>query len=155
MDTSVRALLVVVIDIVPKYSFEMSMAEDEDAVQAFSPNCPHPTFSVGIGPRGSDRRLDDSDPFRSEDLVESRRELCVAIPDQELDRSTSVREIANQVASKLGDECTSRMARHTEDVYFSSRKFYDEEHVELLERHGIHGEEVRGQHAVGLGTQEL
>src|ERR1017187_10333134 len=136
---------IVVLHVLPKDSLKMTMAEDEDPVEAFSPNRPDPTFRVGIGPRGSDWRLDDSDPFRSEDLVESRRELCVAIPDQELDRSTSVREITDQVAGDLGEECTGRMVSDTEDVYFSSRKFDDEQHVELLERHGIHGEEVRGQ----------
>jgi hypothetical protein len=40
-------------------------------------------------------------------------------------------------------------------VDLPSRQFDDEQHVELFEPHGVHGEEVGGQHAVGLGTKEL
>jgi hypothetical protein len=47
--------------------------------------------------------------------------------------STSVQEITDQIASYLGNERTSRMVRDTQDVYLSSRKFDDEEHVELFE----------------------
>jgi hypothetical protein len=83
-----RAPPIVVLHVLPKNSLEMTMAEDEDPVEAFSPNRPHPTFSEGIGPRGSDWRFDDSDTFGAEYLVEGGRELGIAIPNQEPDRST-------------------------------------------------------------------
>ena len=57
IDTSMRALPVVVPYVLPKDSLEMAMAKDKDPIEAFSPNRPHPTFSVGIGPRRSDRRV--------------------------------------------------------------------------------------------------
>jgi hypothetical protein len=47
------------------------------------------------------------------------------------------------------------MFADAEDVDLASRQFDDEQHVELLERHGVHSEEIRGQHAVGLGAKEL
>jgi hypothetical protein len=114
-----RAPPVVALDVLPKDSLEMTMAEDEDPVEAFSPHRPHPTFSEGIGPRRSDRRLDDSDTFGPEYLVETRCKLGVAIPDQELHGLTTVQEISYQVASHLGDEGAGRMGSDSEDVYFS------------------------------------
>ena len=42
--------MVVVADVLPKDSLKMAMAEDEDPIQAFSPDRPHPTLRVGIGP---------------------------------------------------------------------------------------------------------
>jgi len=35
------------------------------------------------------------------------------------------------------------MIGDTEDVDLASRQFDDEQHVELLERHGVHSEEIR------------
>jgi hypothetical protein len=40
-------------------------------------------------------------------------------------------------------------------VHFPGPELDHEEHVELLQGDGVHGEEVRGQDAIGLGTQEL
>ena len=127
---------IVVLHVLPKNSLEMTMAEDEDPVEAFSPNRPHPTFSEGIGSRRSDRRFDDSDTFGAEYLVEDS-------------------EIANQVAGHLSDEGSSRMVSDSEDVDLSRRQFDDEKNVQLFERHGVNGEEVRGEHAVCLRAEEL
>jgi hypothetical protein len=131
-----RAPPIVVLHVLPKNSFEMTMAEDEDPVEAFSPNRPHPTFSEGIGLRRSDRRFDESDTFGAEYLVEDS-------------------EIANQVAGHLSDEGSSRMVSDSEDVDLSRRQFDDEKNVQLFERHGVNGEEVRAEHAVCLRAEEL
>src|SRR5664280_806338 len=50
-------------------------------------------------------------------------------------------------------ERSGRHSRHPQDL--PSRQFDDEQRVELFEPHGVHGEEVGGQHAVGLGAKEL
>ena len=85
MDATMRALLVVMRDVLPKHSLEMSTTEDEDLVEAFCPNSPHPTFHVGISPGRSNRSPDDPDAFGSKHLVEAGRQLGVPIPDEELD----------------------------------------------------------------------
>ena len=42
-----------------------------------------------------------------------------------------------------------------EDVHRSSLQLDDEEHVELGEVHGVDGEEVRGEDALGLRGEKL
>jgi hypothetical protein len=39
-----------VVDVLTKCSFEVTTTENEDRVEAFSPNGPHPTFRVGVRP---------------------------------------------------------------------------------------------------------
>ena len=131
------------------------MAEDDDPVEAFCPHRSQPALCVRAGSRRSNRRLDHSDAFGAKQLVEAGGELDVPVPVEELDGATPAGEITDQVASNLGDERTGRMVGDSEDAHLSCRQSDDEEHVELLERHGVHREGVRGQHAVGLGTKEL
>jgi hypothetical protein len=128
-----RALLVAVSDIFTKYSFEVTVTQDEHPVKAFDANRPHPALRVGIGPRRSDWRLDDPDAFGAEHLGEAGGEPGVPIPDRELDGSTSVGHVTLDVARHLGDKRTCRMVGDTKDLHLSSRQFDHEEHVELLE----------------------
>jgi hypothetical protein len=88
-----RTLPIVVVDVVTKYSFEVTTTENEDRVEAFSPNGPHPTLRVGVGPWRSDRRLDHVDVFGAEHLVEAGGELSIAIPDEELDGPSAVTQV--------------------------------------------------------------
>jgi hypothetical protein len=57
------------------------------------------------------------------------------------------------VTAALGNYVT--VDSDPEDVHFSGPELDYEEHVELLQRDGVHGEEVRGQDAARLSTQEL
>jgi hypothetical protein len=148
-------LFVVVPDVAAKDSFEVTLAHHEQPVETFCPHRSHPTLRVSVGPRRSNRCLDDPDALRAEHLVEAGAELGIAVPDKELDRSTAVGEITDQVAGHLGDEGTGRVVGDTEEVHLTGRKLDHEEHVELLQRHGVHREEVRGQHALCLSGQEL
>ena len=144
LDSSMRALAVVVVGIFAQDSLEVATPKDKRPVQALGANRPDPAFCEGISPRRSDWRLDHSDPLGAEHFVKSSGELCVPIADEKLDGAPSFGKIADQVAGYLGDERAGRMVSNTEDVYFSRRQFGNEEHVELLQRHRVHGEEVRG-----------
>jgi hypothetical protein len=48
LDTSVRTLLVVVADIFTKDSFEVTLAQNEQPVEALCSDGPHPTFVRGV-----------------------------------------------------------------------------------------------------------
>ena len=133
IDASVRTLLVVVGDILAKNPLQVTATEDEHPVETFGPNGPDPSFGVGVRPRRTDRRLDHPGALRSKDLVEAGRELCVAIPDEELDGSRAICQVTHQVAGYLGDEGTGWVIGDTADVHLSSRKFDHEEGVELCE----------------------
>jgi hypothetical protein len=60
-----------------KDSLKVTSAEDQQVVEAL-PTCrPHPPLGERVRLRGADRRLDDSDALRSENLVERTGELRV------------------------------------------------------------------------------
>jgi hypothetical protein len=79
----VWALAVVVIDVDAQNMLELASSEDQQPVQAFGPCGPHEALGVSVGLRRAERRLDNVDAFRAEDLVEAGGELGVAIADQE------------------------------------------------------------------------
>jgi hypothetical protein len=63
VDSSVRSLSVVLPDVAAEDSFEVALAENEQPVETFGSNRPHPTLRVRVGPRRSDRCLDHPDAF--------------------------------------------------------------------------------------------
>ena len=154
-DASVRTLAVVMADVLSKHSLEVAMAKDEHPVEAFASDGSHPTLRVGIGSRRSNRGLNDLDALGAEHLIEAGRELCVPITDEELDGTTSISQVTDQIAGHLGNPGTDWMFGDTQDVDLSAGQFDHEEHVKLLEQDGVHGEEVGGQHGAGLGAKEL
>src|ERR1039457_5791350 len=80
---AVRAMLVVVSDVLDEHLLELTTPEDEEAVVTLSTKAGHETLGEGVRPRGSDRGLDDSHALRTEHLVEASRELRVPVPDEE------------------------------------------------------------------------
>jgi hypothetical protein len=51
VDSTMRALSVLVVLVLSKDSFELTVAQNEQPVEAFGTNRPHPTFSERVGPR--------------------------------------------------------------------------------------------------------
>jgi len=70
-------------------------------------------------------------------------------------RTDPLSKIARQVRRHLGDEGIVGMIGNPEDVHRSTLQLDDEEHVELGEIHGVDGEEVRGEDALGLRGEKL
>jgi hypothetical protein len=50
IDSTVRALSVVMADVLAKYPFEVTVAQNEQPVEAFGAHGPHPALCVGSGP---------------------------------------------------------------------------------------------------------
>ncbi len=71
------SLPVVVLDVRAKDSLQVTPAED--VIQALSSSRADPALRERVRPWGSDRRLEDSDVFGPEDLVEAPGELRVSI----------------------------------------------------------------------------
>jgi len=67
-------------------------AEDQHALEALPADRADEALGEGVGPWRSNRRADDPDPLRSEDLVEPGRELGVAVAHQEPDGSRAFGE---------------------------------------------------------------
>ena len=79
----------------------MAATEDRHPVEARATNSADEALSERIGPWSLDRRADDPDALRPEDLVETRGELGVSVPHQELDRMSPFGARHVQVAGLL------------------------------------------------------
>jgi hypothetical protein len=155
LDSSMRALPVVVAGILAKDSLEVAVANDEQPIEAFGANRSYPAFRVGVRPWRSDRCLDHADSLGAEHLLEGAVNLVSRFRMRNLmERPRSERSPTRLRATwvtnaPVGCSVTPRMCTSRVDSSIN------EKHVELLERHGVYGEEIRGQHAVRLGSQEL
>src|SRR5438105_7659591 len=98
----------------------MTLAEDEDSVEAVGSDCAHPPLGEGVRVRGLNWRADDLDALGAEDLIESVAELRVAIMDEEPE-PLLVAEPHDEVARLLGDPAPVRV-RAAGDVLDPSRR---------------------------------
>ena len=62
----------------------MTPAEDENVIEALSPDGADPAFGERVRPRRTDGGLHHRETFRPQDLVEGSRELRVPIPQQDV-----------------------------------------------------------------------
>src|SRR5660397_273830 len=148
-----RTLLVVVTDVLPEDSPEMALAEHQDMVQTLSPCRSYEALGKSVRPGWLDRAANDTNALRVKHLIESPRVLGVAVPDQELGFGEAIfnREVAGLLGNPDGiwmggDACQVDPARGDLDK---------EKHIERLQPHGLHTEEVTGYDASGLLGQEL
>src|SRR5680860_664668 len=148
-----RTLLVVVTDVLPEDSPEMALAEHQDMVQTLSPCRSYEALGKSVRPGWLDRAANDTNALRVKHLIESPRVLGVAVPDQELGFGEAIfnREVAGLLGNPDGiwmggDACQVDPARGDLDK---------EKHIERLQPHGLHTEEVAGYDASGLLGQEL
>jgi hypothetical protein len=98
-----RAVVVVVSDVLAQYLLEMSAPEDEEPNGALSTDGANESLGECVRSRRSNGRLDDSNALGAKDLVETGRELRVSVPDEELGSSRALGEIPGEVASLLDD----------------------------------------------------
>ena len=78
-----RAVGVVVLDVLAQHDVEVSGSGDKEVVEAFPAQCPDEPFRDRVRPRCSYRGADDADIGANEDGVERGGELAVAVADQE------------------------------------------------------------------------
>jgi hypothetical protein len=83
VERAVRAVRVVVGDVLAQNRFELPARDDQRAVEAFAPDAADPALGVRFRQRRGDRRLDQSESLRPEDLVEGGREFAVTVADQD------------------------------------------------------------------------
>ena len=76
-ETAVRTVLVVVLDIAVQNANNLLAANDQQVVQALSPDGPNPTLGNGVGVGRPNRRADDLGTGRAPDIVERSGELGV------------------------------------------------------------------------------
>src|ERR1035441_4858982 len=133
----------------------MTATEDQHPVEALATDGTDEALSEPVSSWRPDRGADGPDALRPEDLVETRGELGVSVPDQELDRMSPVAEYQAQVAGLLDDPRPIRVCRDPHHVHPSGVEFDEEEHVKLSKQHRVDGEEIAGQHGRRLAAKEL
>jgi hypothetical protein len=129
------------------------VAEDQQPVEALGADGEDETLGVSVRLRRADWCVDHFDAFTAEDLVERRRELAVAVVDQEADPLEHTREA--EVARLLGHPVAGRVGRAARQVDATAAELDEEQHIEATKRDRLDGEEVAGEHAGALLAEEV
>ncbi len=149
-----RPCPVVLADRLAQGLFEILLSEDEHPVEAFAAHGPHSAFGGGIGPRGGHRSPGDPHTVRREDHIEGRRELAVAVTNQERSFHASLLEVPNEVARLLGHPGRGWPLGTPSQEDAACPQFEKEQDGQGLEAKRLDSEEVAGQDGPGLGAEE-
>ena len=136
-------------------ALEVAAAADQQPVKALAPQACDPALGVRPRPRCPHGRLDHTDAFGAEDLIEVARELAVTIADQKARPQPFVVESHQQVARLLGDPGSVRIGADPRKVDAAACKLNEKPDVEPFEEHGVDGEEVALEDARRLPAQKL
>jgi hypothetical protein len=147
-------MFVVVADVGREDSFEVASVHDQDPVEALAAYGADPAFDERVRARCPHRCADDPDAVGAEHLIERRRELAVAVVDQEADRLRPLDERLDDVARLLARPLTGRVRGDARQMHLPGCEFDEHECVQPPEQHGVDGEEVAGDDPAGLGSQE-
>jgi hypothetical protein len=133
----------------------MPFAEEQDVVQALTPKRACEPLGKCIRPRRPDGDLDHSGAVAEEDAVECGGEFAVPVADQELEPPGPLAEVHEQVPRLLGGPGPGRMRSDAQDVHGPGLDLQHEQHIQTLQQHRVHMQEVTREDARGLGGQEL
>jgi hypothetical protein len=141
-----------------KDPLQVTPAEEEDVVEAFSSSGAHPALGEGVRPRSPNGGLHHGDSLGPDDLVEGAGELGVSVTEQEM----PALELSGhgEVPSLLRDPGGVRPTGRAGDMDASCRQLEEDQDVERLQEHRFNREEIARQHSPPLradrsGTSSL
>jgi len=126
---------------------QVPAAADQEMVQALPAHSANPALGDGIGVGRLDRCADDLGADRAPDVVEDAGEFAVAVADQESDGRRVAIKGGEKVAGLLGDLRAGGMSGDLRQLHAPGLQLNEEQHVQPLQEHGVHGEEVARQDA--------
>jgi hypothetical protein len=139
-----------------EHTAQMSLAEDQHPVGDFAADGQDKALGEAVRPRTAWWDLDHLDTGVCQDRVERRRELTGAIADEEPEPGGAVAEVRDEVAGLLGGPGSVGMSGDAQDVEVAVADLEHEQDVEPSQgERAVDVEEVDGEHAGGLGAQEL
>src|SRR5439155_23449506 len=127
--------------------------KNEQPIETFRANGADEALCDRVRLRRTHGSLHDPDAFAAEDLVEGGAVLAVAVTDQEAD--ALVGEIETEVACLLVHPRAGRVLRAAGQPNASARMSDEEEHVVAAEHDALDCEEITGDDAGRLRSQEL
>jgi hypothetical protein len=138
---------VVVLDVEVQDANKLPAPCDQEMVQALLARGANPALGdgVGVGVRSLDRREDDLSAEPVPHVVEGSGELAVTVVDQEPDGGGVLIERRDEVAGLLRDPGTGWVRGDAGEMHTPVVKLDEEQHVQPLQEHGVHGEEVAGE----------
>jgi hypothetical protein len=149
----VGTMAVVVPDVAVEDAKEVQAAGDQEMVQAFPAHGANPPLGDGVGVRGLDRRANDDGTDRAPEVIEGPGELAVAVAEQEPEAGLLIKR-AKEIPGLLGDPGAGGVGGDAGEMHTPGVQLDEEQHIQPVQEHGVHGEEVTGQDAGGLPAQE-
>jgi hypothetical protein len=143
----VGTMAVVVLDLDVQDAIQLPAPDEQEMVQALLARGADPALGDGIGVRRLDRRQDDLGTEPAPDVVEGPGGLAVTVTDQEPDDGGLLIKRDGQVAGLLGDPGTGGVGGDTDETDSPVVQLDEEQHLQPLQEHGVHGEEVAGHDA--------
>jgi len=141
VESSVRATVVVVLDVLFEEVSELVFVPDDGAVEEFVTECPDPPFGVCVGLRRPRRCSDRSDCGSGEDCVERSAELSGTIANQKPE-PVMVAEAARQVSGGLGGPGAGWVGGDPRKVHLPGADLDDEQNMESAKQRGVDAGEV-------------
>jgi hypothetical protein len=136
-------------------AFEVATVEDQDPVEALSSSGANPALGERVGTRSPYRGAHDAHALGPEHGVEAGDELGVTVAHEELEGLGLLAQRADEVAGLLGDPRTCGVGGDTGQPHSATVELDEEQHVNSLHCDGVDGQEVAGQGAGSLGSEEL
>ena len=122
-----------------EHPLEVATVEDQEPIEALRSDGADEAFGDRVRLRRSHRCADDLDSFASEDRVEIARELAVAIPDQEANRSRALDQSPGELSGLLRDPDAGGIGRTAGEPDAPAAVGDEEEHVEAAEPERLDG----------------
>jgi hypothetical protein len=147
-------MAVVVLDVVVEDAKKLPTPCDQEMVQAFPAHGADPALGDGVGVRSLNRCADDLGAEPVPEVIEGSGELAGVVADEESDGGGLLIEHGDEVAGLLGDPGAGGVGGDTSEVDSSGVQLDEEQHLQPVQEHGVHGEEVAGEDAGCLPAQE-
>jgi hypothetical protein len=142
MQRSVRAIRVVVLDVLVQHDRQVAWSGDQHMVEAFAAQRADEALGDRVGARRLDWGAEDADVGAGEHGVDGVGELGIAVADQEPELLGAVAEVHEQVAGLLGDPGAGGMGGDPGDTYAAGAVLDHHEDVEAEQEDGVDVGEV-------------
>ena len=117
VEGSMRAVGVVMLDVLAEHGCEMPWAGDEDLIEAFTAQTPDAPFRDRVRSRCPHWGADDADVRAGEDRVEGGGELAVPVADQKPEPRSVITQVHEYVAGLLSHPGPGGMGGDPGDVH--------------------------------------